>query len=361
MIYYIVLFFLLSYSVIEVFTSERGKKRVVQTVLFVFISVFLVLFSGTRFEVGYDYYNYLGIYEDLVKQRLIFNFQVEPLFALWILIISGLFSSFPLFLFVIALVAVSFKLALIWNKSLLPFLSIALYFSRYFLIYDMGQIRQGLALLIVLKGIQFIQVRAVYYFVLCIFFAAMFHVSALIFLPAYYVVNKNFGHRYVLLALVLSAGIALIDLKIVALNIISFLPTFVYLKVDYYLSTETSVGITFAMGFRILLVLLFCVFRDKLRRRFPQTLIYFNIYIIGVILYLLFNSIPQFAGRLSVYYQIMEIFIIPVLIIVNRHLSVRAGLFVLVCIYCFWGVFSTIHSVNDAFIPYRSIFLKGGL
>jgi hypothetical protein len=220
----------------------------------------------------------------------------------------------------------------------------------------MGQIRQGIALGIVLWSLNYLLNRNLIKFSLVIVAAALFHVSALLFFPVYFLVNYKFNKTYLFVILVISYIIGNIDFKHILTGFLASLPWFISWKLAYYLSIESRIGLTFSAFFRILIVLLYMYIEKDIQSdsNFKNTV--FNLYYVGVIFYLALNSLPQIAGRGSNYYQEFEILLIPLIITgFKKTYFLKFAFVFFIFFYSFWGLYTTTHYDAHSYIPYRTI------
>lgn len=146
----------------------------------------MILIAGLRDgnTVG-DYKNYLEMYESPENYltlessfRLISNFTK----AIW---------PSPYFMFLVyAAIGVSCKIFAIKRLTSLLFLSLVIYISNVFLLYDMTQMRAGVAAGIFLLAIPSLAERKIVRFIVLILLASFFHYSALALLPLC-LINNN--------------------------------------------------------------------------------------------------------------------------------------------------------------------------
>lgn len=347
---YIVIFILIAFLA---FVTTYFKKRITNNILLFIISVILILFAGTRFEVGYDYFNYEYIYNNI---KLGINSFIEPFFILVNKISHYIGIEYTGLVFAMAFASISLKTKFISNFSVIPLLSLLLYYSRIFLIYDFGQIRQGLALGIVLFSLPYILNKDIKRFLFIILLASLFHFSAAFFTPIYFINNIKLKRSGILYILLLSCVIAFMDLKPLIINLGSFfLPGGVIEKLLFYSVTEDKLGLTFGILLRVgIIIICITLFWKKIKENNLLKTI-FNIYLWGTFFYLCLNSFPQIGNRGSMYFQQFEIVLFPHLILYlskNRLLQFLFLLFII--FYCYWGFYTALNSL-DVFIPYNSI------
>lgn len=156
--------------------------------LFIVFSVFIFTMAAFRVNSGFDYVSYESMF-NLIKtgeySRLL-SFT-EPFYIL----LNILFPSFRLVLFACAVLGVLLKEIHYYRHSSFRLLCLAMYFSSVFLTYDMGVIRQGIAISVTMYGIKYIKERNFKKFIFSTFVASMFHLTALIMIPLYFWEKRN--------------------------------------------------------------------------------------------------------------------------------------------------------------------------
>ncbi|MBA5794007.1 EpsG family protein [Flavobacterium sp. xlx-214] len=351
--YYIIFVFLVFFLLLDLFFLEK-KKVLLGSVISFFI---LTLFAGLRIHVGYDYDNYYEMFSLIKMGEDIF---VEPLFYYFIKFIQLLKLDYLSFIFLIAFLSIGLKYKFLIKYSVFPSLSILVYYSRIYLNTDFGQIRQGLALGIVLFSYPYILNRKFYKYTLIVLLAALIHAAAGLFFPIYFLANKKIKKKVILTTIFVALLIATVDLKDLLLQIFeTILPAGLAFKLFYYSSTEESLGITFSVILRLLIILFTIAFYWKTIEEDEKFRVVFNIYYIGYLFYLIFNSLPQLGGRGSIYFQQFELLLLPFLYVYNKNKAVKPLFIAFLIFYSIWGVITILKSVSYQtpyyFEPYETV------
>ena len=145
------------------------------------------LVSAFRDGVGTDYYGmYQPTFLSVAKGLPIFDGAIEP--GYWLLnrcILLFTQDYHVLFVLTSAMIVGLF----VWGSYMLsdiPWVSVLLFmWARHFFI-SMNGVRQYMALAIVFCAFAFIRERCLWKYALCVLAASLFHTSALIFLPLYF-------------------------------------------------------------------------------------------------------------------------------------------------------------------------------
>ena len=345
MIYYITFFILSLFLLI----SDKKDKQIAG-----YISVFwLIFFAGFRFETGFDYFNYQILYHDYIYYME--SWSIEPSIKALIIFTNSLFFGFYGFVFIVALLSLLIKYLFISKYSYLPLVSIFLYYSRIFIIFDFGQIRQGLAFGIVLWASTYIAQKKLKHFSVLILIASTVHVSSLVFFPIYFLAKNDYKRLTYFLLILLSSLMLFVDLKELIVKI-SILPQFIENKMFFYAEVEADqqIGLNFSSIFRLLLICISLLYKDYLFKT-PFEKIIFNIYFFGIIFFLIFQSIPQLGGRGSMYFQQFEVLLIPILLYKFKNIYFKTISYIILIFYCLWGLYSTINSQTSNFFPYKNV------
>ena len=200
------------------------------------------------------------------------------------------------------------------NKySIFPLLGLCAYLARFFMARNLIQIRSGLSYLIILWGIKYIHEKKMWHYILVVWIASLFHHSAWIALPLYFLCNwVNVTKKIILIGL----GIAFI--------IGGFFQDFVNTIVsdnasDLGITTYTQGGyVSKALGlanpmiyFQSFLLLAYTFLEKELA---PLTKYYYVIrsgYLYSTIILISFCSYTALSGRTSTMFATLEYCIIP--------------------------------------------------
>ncbi|WP_407405618.1 EpsG family protein [Chryseobacterium sp.] len=309
--YLIAIVYMLFFSVQEVFGNKVEKKY------FWFLGIYLMIVAGLRDEVGPDYGSYRGIYRysDTNEYINIFlkalhiegseNVDIEWLFALINKILINVFNApFYMLTFVIAILAIFFKIKYTDDNTFYPFTFTLFMFIPNFFIGESGQIRQNLATFIIYFAIRYIKERKLWHYLFFVFIASGIHNVCYLFLPMYWLARVPLSK---------STMVLLIIGSIIAS------PFEVYRVFGDFLTNMTSdsmlvEGFTGYMdesaerlngGFGIPEVLMMIItfflfaFDTEMEEKYPYYE-YHKVYaVIGICFYFIFRNNPIFSSRLA--------------------------------------------------------------
>lgn len=350
MIFYIFFLFLLVLSFLFEDVRVVVKKRSYNIVVLI-----LIVVAGGRYCSGADYESYKQIFESLDTYNLIG--LIEPFFGFLMLICKLLIYDYNFFLVIIAVVSILLKVTFINKYSPYSFYSLCVYFAGLYLVQDMGQIRQGLAIGICwFAFIELANEKKMQYASL-ILLATFIHFSAFICFILYFLRNFSLTvHRC------LAAFILCIACSSVVGNLLANLDvgnSFLQYKFNSYIDNDVygnAIGLNWGIFLHIFILLAFIHFYDKIRLHKNIKRVLVNAYFIGNCIYFLCMKNEILAGRLSLYFFSIEIMLIPMLL--NCMFSKRSKKYALL-MYSFillYFLYNQVTSVDNNLSSYKNIF-----
>lgn len=355
-IYHYIFIILLVFSVLEYLNPQKTIRK-----LFIMpCTLGLIFFAGFRFNCGFDFWDYKLVFDTIFDTNIKDNTSVEPLFNIVIRCIRKIGLDYSSLIFLSAIFSVGLKVKFFKKYSPYIFLSIFLYFSRIFLVIDMGQFRQGIALSIILWSISYLLNSKKYKFLILVLVASLIHSSAIIALLFYFVINLRFQKSTYLYILASSFVFLFLNLKEFFFGVFyPILPKFLSHKLFMYtevLETET-LGLTFNALYKVFLtfIILFFFYYKIFENKWTQGI--FNIYFFGTIFYFVFNFFPQLSSRGSMHATQLEIIIIPLLISWLMRSYTNVLIYIVISLYCIWGLNTILYTEKGhSFIPYFNLF-----
>ncbi len=352
-IYTLTAFFLLLFSLMT-FTSPP-KDQKVKSLLIVSI-IWLILYEGLRWEIGTDW----GVYYDYFINNDNSS-HMEPGFVLLNSIVRGITNSYTAFLLLQTIFFYSVLYRVIKHYSAIPLMSLCIYYC--IMLGYLGSNRQLIALFICFISLSFAFKQKIIPFLLFIALAFTFHTSSIIFLFAYLIINKHISNKWLILVCVISIIVGLMGLvnKIPFIEYVVFLDSSSAEKLVHYSNNDIT-GYSYFGTIKRLFIVVPCLLFLKNNKNGVDGAIC-RLYIVGAIIYFLFNgSILQLmAGRGAMYYNITEIFIIPLLLkyFVN-NVNTRSTIWIA---YFFFLLYVMIRDINyyyildgiDIYRPYKTI------
>jgi hypothetical protein len=280
-------------------------------------------------HVDSDYNTYTGYFKAVrnssFSEALII---VEPSFV----VLSWILPNIRAVVLIYAALSVLIKIKALERIAPFPFFSIAMLFSHFFLVHEMNQIRAGIAIGGLLLSIPFIVERNIWKFTLIILFASLFHYSAIVFFPVYFLNYKKLNRIYFFL---IPGAYAFYMLGMGLMEILSLIKiNFLQSKIEAYNSLYSAGFYTKMNVFnpiivlRIALIYLFLYNWERLYTKSVYFFLLLKIYVISITLMVLFASLPAFGLRIADIFGIVEIILLPyVFYLLDKKYIMLAALF----------------------------------
>lgn len=271
---------------------EYPAYRSVISSLIVFLLVFI---AGFRFHVGMDYESYEEIFNDIRRGS---ETEVEIGYLMLCKACVAIGGTAQLVFLIASIVTIiliydAYKRT---SPNIILTLIIFICFGQMYLTI-FNAIRQCIAVGIFAYSIKYIQNRQFIKYVVAVGLAASFHSTALLLFPLYWILNKKWSKKILIVIfflVILSSG--------TIINIILNSPYAVYLFFENY-SKEASI-INYLYLFISFLIFLFS---DKIMTRYMDRNIFLNINFISMLLYALYivfsdSPIVMVVGRFNYYF-----------------------------------------------------------
>lgn len=334
LIYYIFWSFLLFYC----FEPQRKNKyfRIITAALF-------ALLLGFRENVGTDYSNYVGYfkyeqylaylepgYNYINKVVLIYGGSV-----VWVFLFMAAASTYFIFLSLNDKKVVYYPTALLCYTLCFPFLA--------------NGVRQGLAVSIFFYSYKFIEQRKLFLYLISIIGASLFHLSALILLPLYFILNKSLNKTTYIVLFLLS-------LVLIPISFHSVISPYLYFLGKYKLFLEsemftTGAGLNFGaiFSFIYLIILFILSIHSKI---YQKETVLFNLFFIFIIFKCMqVNS--SIIGRISIYFEWFTFILLPIVIKDLKVSSIIKNLIIVFYVVVFLLLILNSYSPKYDLVPYR--------
>lgn len=301
-------FFITSFFAFKVDGFNSNYKNI----LFLVIGMLLIIFVGFRDgESVRDYRAYITMFNN--SETII-----EPGFTFIAFIIKKyIFDNVILLFLIYAILGVGTKLKAIIQLTPLLFFSLLVYLSNFLILHEMTQIRVGVASGILLLCIKPIYERNLKTFLILCLVAVMFHYSAIILFPLWFI-NRNNPNK-VLLLLLIPLGFLVYFLNI---NLILTIPIpYIQNKITVYQDLQ-ALGLN---GFdkinvfnslfllRCAIYYLFLFKYELLIKSNKYTVILLKIYALSLFVWPTFSIMPVVAFRINELLGIVEIILLPMI------------------------------------------------
>ena len=347
LIYFLIFIFFMLFAFLE-----RGSKR--SRIFFVSYSILLVLFvlsSGLRDLIGgYDVYIYRAgfLSSDVLRNSYSFEigFNYLLVFFKWI-------SNSEFFMFFGISCIIGFSHFSIFKKYCsFFFVAIFIYFCKFYLM-SYVYLRQGIAMGIVWYSLNYILKRDLIRYMGLLVVSFLFHKSALIFFPMYFLTKRYrkiiyIGAFFVLFVLILSPFLD---------TIFSFIASFNERYQNYGANLNTKGNLLYVVEAFVCFVV-FILSYGKSEEEKNETTLYDRIVLNGFFIYILLLLV---AYKQDVFIRMTWYYLIFYCIVLSNYVyrsNFHYRVFKPILIIVFTALFFRMLLVwdNGDFIPYKSIF-----
>lgn len=306
--------FLLLGKMVERDEAALGSRaRIVSGVFLGGAILSITLLVGLRgYDVGTDSVRYVENLSHVASgQFRIFDWQ-SPLYYLITLLVVKVFGGSYTALFLICGFIVAFFLCVgLWKSSQMPWLGLFIVCAFGYCFEAVNQIRQFIAVCIVLYSYVFIKSGRVKRFVAFCVVAMGFHVSACVALLIPFVYKKDFKATRILALLV--ALVLLVALFPVVHRLLAFVPFYGEWYIGTALEYDATVTTVFNCVIRVGVFVFLLAMRGRVERFYPDYAFLLNILLVGVVFQVITVLSVSF-GRIPTYFMVFLAYAVPELV-----------------------------------------------
>lgn len=307
------------------FLSTSGVSKERKNRLFLFVYLILCITSGCRYEVGSDYFSYKEMYEQTLSLDEVSrwgSFSTDREAEIGYMFISSIFRTLGCDINIMYL-CISLVTTWIFLKSIKLYnpkwfyLCVLTYFSFVFFVIDMSAVRQSISLAIYLYSIRYIHDRNVWRYSLLVLLASLFHISALVLFPFYWLLRHRWSDRILYISIGVATIVCALEIKfieLVAMQCADYLFGGIGYKLAAYgLESQKTWGMNLKVVLEIILFVLYVKNRSKLQK-LPYGEIVLNMFFFYMLCRLLLWESIDMSSRFG-YYFIGGIFLgLPLMI-----------------------------------------------
>jgi hypothetical protein len=226
-------------------------------------------------------------------------------------VVKSFTSNVTIYLLVVALLSFIFLYRAIDKYCLYPLFGVCAYISRFYLARNFMQIRAGLSYAIILMAVRYITERDWKRYFAWVFVAYLFHQSALIAVPLYFLCLLDIKKKHITMGLVTAfviAGFYSGVVRSLVADNASDLSVDTYVE-DYY---QREWGLSNPMiYFQTFLLLVYTFTEDRMRMTTSHYITIRNAYFYSTLILITLSCYTALSGRVSSQFATLEIVIIP--------------------------------------------------
>lgn len=220
-------------------------------------------------------------------------------------------SNVTVYLLIVALLSFFFLYKAFDKYCLYPIFGVCAYISRFYLARNFIQIRAGLSYAIILIAVQYITKRDWKRYFAWVFVAYLFHHSALIAVPLYFLCMLDLKKKHIVMGLGMAFVIAAFFSNVVRSMVADNASD---LSVDTYVTEEyqRDWGLANPMiYFQAFLLLVYTFTEDRMRLTTTHYIAIRNAYFYSTLLLIVLSCYTALSGRVSSMFATLEMVIIP--------------------------------------------------
>lgn len=310
----------------------------------------LVVLAGTRVDVGADYEPYVRIFEEVNKG---YSFNIEQGF-IWLNQAIGFFTENPQWIFFISsLITLVLMYRFIIKYSVNISYSVFLYFGFCFIFFSFNTLRQFIAIAITLLAFGPLLNRRFFRYLLIILVASLFHITALVMIPLYTLLNITLTRLKIIIFLALAAVLYAMSPIVIDL----FLSLYPQHRDSVFLLDRIKFSEIMILTPLILLTMIRYLQREKKLTYLGRDRIYANIVFFVLFVHVALVWIPG-IDRVALYLDIMLLVIVPFIISRFPRVSAKTILIVSIIYFSSYAFISTYINDSHHVLPYKSTLMK---
>lgn len=340
--------------------KKQEDKEFCTKLIYLGFGVFFVFFAF-RGYIFHDWRNYYNEFENLRFYNFV-NYEFgdikshEPGWILFNLICKAIIDDYHFMIFMLTLIETLLLSNFLkkYSSNILLSLTIMLVFEGFATICNL--LRNLPSMLVFLNIIPYIAKKSpIKYFLGCII-AISIHFSSIIFVPLYFILNRD-TNKYIYISIVAICNVIFVIHFPIVTGLIKLLHIggdFLETKLDVYSEIAGSRGIGLGYVERLLTsVLIFCYY-DKLKKLKEYNKIFINTFILYIITFSILNEFDEIAKRFSTLFIYAYWIIWPELIKCFYYKNNKKLFASFLGIYCIIKIIAT---VNFPLAEYQNILL----
>lgn len=332
------------------------------------ILFFLLVFVGFRGFIVTDWVSYYPYFERDVPSffnggrvgKFLDNWPWEKGFLLYSVAMKTLcpdYFFFQFFSLLFDLIAIHITFSRYVPRRYFP-LAYAVFFVFQGFIMEVNLLRNSKAIMLFLLSIPYLQNKKLVKYVIFNIIGGLFHVSGFLYIPLYFILDRDFNRKLVLVFFVLGNLFFFCRIKIISIFLSSVAPflagsRFYSLISAYGLLSDTFASYSIGIGFleRSLTFLLVFGFQNKIIRTDKNLRIFVNLLYIFLFCYLYLSEIQILIERITMLFVIGYWIVFPA---IYESLSKKRKILFMLFLF-FYGILKMMVQCDEPNYSYTNI------
>jgi hypothetical protein len=272
------------------------------------IGSFLFLISALRhYTVGVDIERYVANFYYISNTRSWsdVSYSTDLGYECLVKLISYITNDHQVYLAIIAAIFAISVSIFIYKYSDEPSFSFFALLPFSFFYFSMTGLRQTIAISILLFAYKYIKEKRLIKFLIIVGIASLFHITALVFILAYFVAYRKINYKYLL-----SLTIFILIIYVFRVSFIQYILDNIFIhRGRYYSVTPSDAGIPTLITY-VTIFIAGLIFKKNVLKWDEKSNILYNMLILGIVFQMLVTVNPNIF-RISMYFNIYNIIFIP--------------------------------------------------
>ena len=347
-------FYLFIFVVLSIFSFSEALGFTGKSAKYLFACICLFLFAlvaGLRYETGVDWYVYRDMFRNIDpvrnlteksgRENILGNIDLG--YSLFTSFIKELGGSIQTVFFLLASWTGFYIYYGIKRYSPFPATSLLIYYCLVFFYLDMSGIRQAFALSVFLYSSKYILRRQAMKFVSYMVLAILFHWSAILLIPMYFL-TKKISSKVLLVILSLSVVVYFLNIQWFTPVLTKLFPVFdnqnlmekalVYTHSEKFAKTRVLNLTTIVNSIFIISIFIFLIVRRRKLEHCNHFNFFLNIYLLQILAYFSISELVEVSNRMRLYFVVANVILLPLLLQTLKDIYIRTSAVILVIFYC---------------------------
>ena len=311
------------FFILCVIISGCGRRKQMEFLAFSLV-VYTLFITFRDASVWSDTRGYMTSFKFYTKNLYDFSFHdtivgyTERGFYMIGVIVKTFTRNERVYLFVVAAISMVMLFTDLRRYAVYPLMALCLYMARFGFGRHFVQIRAGLAILMVIAGMRYVTNRQLWRYLAVVVMASLFHASALIALPAYFLNSIALRKKHVVIILVVAWIMASVNATYIRRNVTRWsVQTEMAQSYTNMKNTQKSVGRGLhnpMLIYQSALLLLLTFGEGRVRNQTPHYITLRNGYLYSTVWLILLSEFHVLSARGSTITATYECFFLPLFV-----------------------------------------------